>query len=227
MDDGVVERRVLRVLAVHKPGSPLGAISQVLAGHPRLDVIGEKPCDSSTLAAVAAIAPDVVIIDASIGSNPTGLRLAMSIKAALPSAGIVVLVERQELAALAQAPKRQSPRCSFLLRDSIHDGTVFARVTEGAASGLVAIDPLIVRALQNPYRQLLERLTSGQMTALELLAAGFSDIVIAEKLAVSRRRAALLIRSVYDDLHITRDPSIHRRVKAALVFLSETSGLRT
>jgi DNA-binding NarL/FixJ family response regulator len=166
-----------------------------------------------------------VVIDASIGNNPTGLRLAMSIKAALPYVGIVVLVDRQELAALAQSPKRQSPRCSFLLKDSILDSVTFAKVIEGAAAGLVAIDPLIVRALQNPYRQLLERLTFEQLIALELLAAGFSDLVIAEKLSMTRRQATLLVRSVYADLHISRDPSVHRRVKAALVFLTETSGL--
>ena len=226
MDDRVVEGGVLSVLVVHEPGSPHGAVSSALASHPRLHVIGEKPCDHSTLLAVDAVAPDVVVVDASSGSDPTGFRLAMSIKAALPSTGLVILVGPEDLAVLSRAPKRQSPRCSFLLKDSIADKATFAKVVEGAASGLVAIDPLVLQALQGPYRQLLERLTRDQLVALELLSSGYSDLVVAQKLALDDEETETLIESVYTDLHIPADPSIHRRVKAALVFLAETSSLR-
>lgn len=226
LDDRTVDGGTLRVLVIHDPVTSPAEISSPLVTHPRLEVIGEKPCDASTLAAVDHSAPDVVVIDASVSTNPTGLRLAMSIKAARPATGLVILVDRKDLSALSMAPKRQSPRCSFLLREYVSDAAAFAKVVEGAASGMVAIDPLVILALQDPSRQLLERLTASQLTALELLSSGYSDALIAGKLALDEAATQRLVESIYEDLHIPADPSIDQRVKAALFFISETANLR-
>ena len=69
-----------------------------------------------------------------------------------------------------------------------------------------------------------ERLTPRQCEVLELVAAGWSNAAIAERLVISEKAVVQHTSQIYDRLEIFSADEIHRRVRAVLVYLGRTDG---
>jgi len=89
------------------------------------------------------------------------------------------------------------------------------------------LDPLVVDALvearQRKRASLLDRLTLREVEVLSHVARGRTNRAIAEELVLSGRAVSKHIGSIFSklDLH-PDDTEVHRRVRAVLVYLSET-----
>ena len=97
------------------------------------------------------------------------------------------------------------------------------RAIEGSSWGLVTIDPALLESLKPRSRSILERLTQPQLIVLEKIAAGYSDVAICEQMGIDAASLARLASLVYEDLGIPADGPTNPRVKAALVYLNETT----
>jgi len=59
---------------------------------------------------------------------------------------------------------------------------------------------------------------------LELLAQGYNNASIAQKLALSEKSVETYINTIYQELQLSNEPGIHARVKATLLYLEGSIG---
>jgi DNA-binding NarL/FixJ family response regulator len=200
------------------------ALTLYLRRQARIDVVAVVDSGQDAVRAAGEENPDVVVIDMPDGSE--GLRTAHTLKASAPAMGIVVLLPN---GAKDKAPVMRGgaqPGWTVLSKKDIRDGATLMRAVEGAAWGLVSEAPANTAHERLRGGKLLERLTQDQQAALRHMAAACNDDAIADNLGLRPAEAARLVASVYDDLHVPRDPAVDRRVMAVLVYLRETASLR-
>jgi DNA-binding NarL/FixJ family response regulator len=222
-DAGANRPRPTRVLVVEDEPLFRELLCGYLAGQRGIQVIGSVDNGHDALRMTGAESPDVVLVDIELRSQPDGIRTAHMIKAANPATGIVILTMHTDREYLAAIPDRKAAGWSFLLKQSVPDGLSLIRAIEGAAWGLVSIDPALMQGLKPRRTSMLERLTQRQWLVLSSMAAGHSDAAISRQLGASEVEFERLVGTIYDDLHIAAGEPMDQRVKAVLTFIRETS----
>ena len=90
------------------------------------------------------------------------------------------------------------------------------------------VDPKIVDVLiearRRPPRSALADLTPRELELLAEIAAGKSNGAIAETLFLTKRAVEKHVNSIFSKLGLPEDQDVSRRVKATLIYLSETDG---
>lgn len=173
--------------------------------------------------AVAALAPDVAIVDIRMPPTHTdeGLRAAVEIRAAHPGVRVLVLSQYVEPALAMRLFADSAAGVGYLLKDRISDVDDFVAAVRRVAAGGVAVDPMIVTALVSRPRpdDPLARLTPREREVLELMATGHSNQGIAERCFISQRAVEKYVSSIFDKLGIPATGAESRRVLAVLLFL--------
>ena len=109
-----------------------------------------------------------------------------------------------------------------MLKQSLADLGALTRALEGAAAGLVVLDPELVMGLRPKPDTSVGSLRGRHLEVLELMAQGYNNGAIAEKLVLGQKSVENYINGIYQQLQINREDSIHPRVKAVLLFLQES-----
>ncbi len=196
-----------------------------------IDVVAQFPDAIGLPAAVRADQPDVVILDVRMPPTHTteGLATAVALKAEFPQLGILVLSQyietRHAVDLLAGAPTG----VGYLLKDRISRSDELVDAVHRVAGGGTVIDPEVVRTvLKTPRRaDPLDRLTDKEREVLELLAQGYSNNRIADRLAVTARTVETHTSRIFAKLGLEEDPGTHRRVLAVLALLRASSSPAT
>ena len=189
-----------------------------------IEVVGAVGRGLDAVAMAEKTAPDVVLMDIELGSEPDGIRAAHQIKAANPAIGIVIVSMHRDRQYLAGLPNQRAAGWSFLLKRSIREPQTLIRAVEGAARGLVTMDPAVLENLQPRKRSVLERLSAEQVSILEKISAGYTDAAIARDLGVDETSARRMAESVYRGLGLDgRSENADPRVQAAMLYMRETS----
>ncbi|MBM3957167.1 MAG: response regulator transcription factor [Gemmatimonadetes bacterium] len=213
-----------RVLVVDDEPLFRELVTVTLSAAGSIQVVGAAERGQEAVDMAERTAPDVVVMDIELGSEPDGIRAAHQIKAANPAVGIVIVSVHRERQYLAALPSRRAAGWSFLLKRSIRDPQTLVRAIEGAARGLVTMDPAVLEDLRPRRRSALERLSGEQLAVLAMIAAGYADAAIARELCVDEASVRRAVESVYRDLGIEGDGAeADPRVRAALLYMQETS----
>ena len=166
--------------------------------------------------------PDVVLMDIELGSGMNGIEAAIRIRKDHPKVGIVILSMHRDREYLASLPAGQAEGWSYLLKQSVSDLSVLSRAIEGSAAGLMVLDPQVVAALRPRPGTRLAVLTPRERDTLSLMAEGFNNKAIADKLGLKEKSVENCINSIYQSLTIDRSDPVHPRVKAVLTYLRES-----
>ena len=173
--------------------------------------------------AVAALAPDVAIVDVRMPPTHTdeGLRAAVAIRAAHPAVRVLVLSQYVEPALAMQLFATSADGAGYLLKDRISDVAEFLGAVRRVAAGGTAVDPAIVTALVSRPRagDPLARLTPREREVLELMATGHSNQGIADRLVLTLRAVEKYVSSIFGKLGLPATGAESRRVLAVLLFL--------
>jgi len=224
----------------HQPGAPGTATTRVLvvddealfrelvtsslSATDSIEVVGVVGRGLDAIEMAERTAPDVVVMDIELGSEPDGIRAAHQIKAANPAVGIVIVSMHRERQYLAALPSQRAAGWSFLLKRSIREPQTLVRAIEGAARGLVTMDPAVLEDLRPRRRSALERLSEEQLSTLARISAGYTDAAIARDLGISEVLVRRVVESVYRNLGLDRNSgSADPRVRASLLYMRETS----
>ena len=187
--------------------------------------------DAATLrAAIAEHRPDVVITDIRMPPTLTdeGIRIAVELRESAPAVGVVVLSQHVEPTyALALLDGGSSGR-AYLLKERMRDSTELTRAIREVAGGGSVVDPLVVDELvqartareSSPLRDL----TETELAILARIAQGLSNAAIADELVVTKRAVERHINAIFLKLGLRDAADVSRRVKAALIYLSESDG---
>ncbi len=220
-----VDRRpgITRVLIVEDEPLFRDLLRTILSSYKKIEVVGAVDNGADAIKIAEECAPDVVLMDIELGSEPDGIRAAHQIKAADPTIGIVILSTHRDKEYLASIPESRAAGWSYILKQSLRDHTTLVRAIEGSAWGLVSMDPAVIEALRPRRRSILERLTLQQMLVLKKVASGYTDDAIAEHMGIDAPAVRRLCGQLYQDLNVDINGATDPRVKAALVYLQETS----
>ena len=196
-----------------------------LSGHDQFDVVGACGDGESAIGMALDCKPSVVLMDVELGDGPNGIETGLRIKEEMPGTGIVVLSMHADKEYISRLPLQQSEGWSYLLKQSIQDLDALTRAVEGAASGLMVLDPALVAGLRPKPKTNLEMLTARQSEVIALMAQGYSNNAIAQELTLGVKSVENYINAIYQQLNVTQDTPIHPRVKAVLLFLQESGTL--
>jgi DNA-binding NarL/FixJ family response regulator len=179
------------------------------------------------LRAVDRIRPDVVLSDVRMPPSHTdeGIRLANQLRHSHPEIGVVILSQHADpLYALALFEDGADGR-GYLLKDRVRDQEELRRALLEVARGGTVVDAQIINELLTLRRRRettgLETLTEREQEILALVAEGRSNGDIAEELVVTKRAVEGHINSIFSKLELGDPEKIDRRVKAALLYLTE------
>jgi DNA-binding NarL/FixJ family response regulator len=175
------------------------------------------------LLATAEHEPDAVVVD--IRMPPTftdeGIRAAQCLRTTHPGVGVLVLSQYVELGLAARLLAENAAGLGYLLKDRITDLDEFAAAIRRVGAGGSALDPAVVSQLLGRRRDddVLEHVTPREREVLALMAEGYSNQAIADRLVVTVRAVEKHVTSIFDKLGLPVTTDSHRRVLAVLAFL--------
>ncbi len=214
----------IRVLVVEADSLLRDMLRAVLSAEPRLEFVGATgvPADAVRLASTEK--PDVALVGLDNESEGDALAVAQAISGSRSGgARIVFLGERPDRRTLAALPAFRAAGWSYLLRQSVSDVATLVRAIDGAAMGLVVLDPLVVESLGRRETR-LSALTRRQLEVLSMMAKGYNNAAIAKALVLEEKSVENHINAIFGQLNLSRDNAAHPRVKAVLLYLQETLG---
>jgi DNA-binding NarL/FixJ family response regulator len=212
-----------RVLVVEADSLLRDMLRAVLSSEQRLEIIGSTGDPSEAVSIAGQEQPDVTLIGLDSDSEHDALALAQAISSAKSGPRVVFLGERPDRRTLAALPAFRAAGWSYLLRQSVSDVATLARAIDGAAMGLVVLDPLVVESLGRRETR-LSALTRRQIEVLSLMAKGHNNAAIARELVLEEKSVENHINAIFGQLNLSRDNAAHPRVKAVLLYLQETAG---
>ncbi|MEX2226075.1 MAG: response regulator transcription factor [Dehalococcoidia bacterium] len=213
----------IRVLVIEADGLLRDMLRTVLSSEPRLLLVGATGDAAEAMRMASSERADVSLIGLDAESEHDALRIAQSISGAKAGSRIVFLGERPDRRTLAALPAFRAAGWSYLLRQSVTDVATLVRAIDGAAMGLVVLDPLVVESLGRRETR-LSALTRRQLEVLSLMAKGYNNAAIARSLVLEEKSVENHINAIFGQLNLSRDNAAHPRVKAVLLYLQETLG---
>jgi DNA-binding NarL/FixJ family response regulator len=202
-------------------------VRRLLAARAELDVVAVCGDLDSLLALVDAERPDVVVTDIRMppGGTDEGIQAAERLRDSHPDVGVVVLSQFSHPGyALALLESGTAGR-AYLLKERVEDVEQLVAAIHAVAEGGSMIDPQVVEALvtasARSQRSQLDELTPREGDVLREMAEGKNNAAIAGSLYLTERSVEKVIHSIFLKLGLTWETSIHKRVKAVILYLAE------
>jgi DNA-binding NarL/FixJ family response regulator len=202
-------------------------LRQMLESSDEVEVLGACKDLDELYSAIEADEPDVVITDIRMPPTGTdeGLRAADRLRVERPRVGVVVLSQYAEPEYALLLLEGGSAGRAYLLKERVSDLSQLVHAVQEVARGGSVIDPKVVEVLVAARRAAhdspLAQLTPRELEVLGQVAQGKNNAGIAQTLALSERAVEKHINAIFSKLDLSEEPDVHRRVKAALVYLLE------
>lgn len=200
---------------------------RLLEASGEVDVLAAVGTAPELIDAVGRLRPDAVITDIRMppSHGMEGIDAAHRIRAEHPSVGVVVLSQHADEAYALELLRNGAEGLAYLLKDRIGDLDELLRALSETVAGRSVIDPRVVSALVERRTRLSEspiaELTARELDVLRELAQGKSNAGIASALVLSSSAIEKHVASIFAKLGLGAEPSVHRRVLAALTFLRD------
>ena len=204
-------------------------LTSVLGAAPEVELAAMCSDANELRSVIAAENPDVVLTDIRMPPSRTdeGIRIATSLRQTHPKTGVVVLSQDAEPSDALGLLDRGTGQRAYLLTERIRNADELIAAIETVSTGGSVIDPLIVdvliQARLRAARSRLALLTARERDVLAEIATGKSNRAIAESLLLTKRAVEKHVNSIFSKLGMPETHDVSRRVKATLIFLSETS----
>jgi DNA-binding NarL/FixJ family response regulator/class 3 adenylate cyclase len=170
--------------------------------------------------------PDVALVDIRMPPTGTneGLVAAEHIGREYPEVAVLVLSQYLELAYAVHLVENGEARRGYLLKDRVSDIEVLLDAIRRVAHGGTVVDPAIVEELvtRTGAAGQLAGLTDREREVLRLIAEGFSDAAIAERVNLTPDEVERHVEQIFLKLGVRDEDASHRRVAAVLAYLRAT-----
>jgi len=205
-------------------------VKRLLETTDEVDLVAVCEDYDSTVKALEVEKPDVLVTDIRMPPTGTdeGIKVAERFREMNADGGVVVLSQFAEPGyALALFEKGSQGR-AYLLKERVSDLDQLIHAIESVANGGSVIDPKIVEVLvaakSNQVASPLAHLTPREREILSEMATGKNNAAIAATLFLTERAVEKHINSIFSKLALSEEKDAHKRVKAVLLFLSESNG---
>jgi DNA-binding NarL/FixJ family response regulator len=201
-------------------------ITQLLREEETIELVAVADDLDSVAEAVDEHEPEVLVTDIRMPPSGTdeGLRIARRLREEHPRIGVVILSQHAEPEYAVALLDDGAAGRAYLLKERLSDIAQLVHAIHEVAGGGSVIDPKVVDQLMSARdaaaRSALEPLTPTERRVLAHLAQGKSNAGIAAAIGTTPRSVEKHIAGIFGKLRLESEPNVHRRVKAALVFLS-------
>ena len=197
-------------------------LSRTLSDEPGIEVVGTTDNGDTAVRLADELKPDAILMDIEIQGTLDGIEAALLIKQERPKTGIVILSAHRDRRYITSLPIYDNPGWSYLLKQTVPDVATVVRAIQGCMQGMIMLDPAVVENLRPREGSALERLTKRQQSVLELMAQGFNNAAIAERLTLAEKSVETYINVIYQELELSGVEDVHARVRATILFLNES-----
>lgn len=210
------DNKVIRVLIADDHPVVRRGLRTLLTSEPGLEPVGEATDGAEAVLLARSLQPDVILLDM-VMPRKNGLEAIIEIKRENPAARILVLTSFAEDEKVFPAIKAGA--LGYLLKDSSPEELLEA--IRNVYQGQSSLHPTIARKLINELKQPPELtpaqtiLTDREVEVLKLVAQGFTNQEIADRLTLSEWTVRTHMRNILDKLHLAN------RTQAALYALKE------
>jgi DNA-binding NarL/FixJ family response regulator len=204
-------------------------VRSLLETRPDLQVVAVCEDLGSLLAAVDEERPDVVITDIRMppGNTDEGIQAAERLRETNPDVGVVVLSQYTNPSYVLALLEGGSAGRAYLLKERVKDLEQLVEAISTVAGGGSVIDPKVVEAMvaenARGVESPLNTLTRRERDVLREMAEGKNNAAIAEALFLTERSVEKVIHSIFLKLGLTWEEAVHKRVKAVILYLAESS----
>ena len=205
-------------------------VRRLLETEPELEVVATCGDLDELFAAVETERPDVVVTDIRMPPHGVdeGIQAAEHLRESYPEIGVVVLSQYAEPRYALALLEGGTARRAYLLKERVDDVAQLVEAIRAVAEGGSVIDPKVVEGLvagnvrveESPLHQLTPR----EHDVLREMAEGRNNAAIAAALFLTERSVEKVIHSIFLKLGIAWEPSVHKRVKAVILYLAEGAG---
>lgn len=201
-------------------------VRELLATIPDLEVVGVCGDRDSLLATVETERPEAVVTDIRMppGNSDEGIQVAALLRETSPDTGVVVLSQFSDAAYALRLFDKGASRRAYLLKERVSDLDQLTNAIREVARGGSVVDPKVIESLiaerSRKKESALDSLTPRERDVLAQLAQEKNNAAIASALFLTERGVEKHINAIFSKLELSEEQDIHRRVKAALIFLA-------
>lgn len=217
--------QTITVAVVEDEPLMLELLRVALQQHPGLEVVGVFSQGEQALEHIPQLHPHVALLDINLGRGLSGIQIGLLLRKQLPHIGIVLLSNHWVPHFIATLPLDTMAGWCYLLKRSVADVETLARAIQGAAAGLVVLDPYVVARRRPRPGGAVARLTPRQREVLSSIAQGFTNVAIAQRLGLAASTVENQLNLIYQELGLGEEQAdFNPRVRAALLYLLESRG---
>jgi len=201
-------------------------VRRLLETEPEIEVAAVCDDLDSLLATVEAERPDVVLTDIRMPPRGVdeGIQAAERLRDTHPDVGVVVLSQYAEPRYALALLDAGTARRAYLLKERVDDLEQVVAAIKAVAEGGSVIDPKVVEGLVAEKAKAetspLNALTPRERDVLREMAEGKNNAAIAKALFLTERSVEKVIHSIFLKLGIAWEQSVHKRVKAVILYLA-------
>lgn len=207
----------IKVVLVDDHGVVRQGLKAFLATEADIEVVGEAGNGREAVDVVGRLQPDVVLMDL-VMPELDGIGATAAIKQQWPHVDVIAMTSFIEDEKVFGAMRAGAG--GYVLKDADPDDVV--KAIRSAAAGEVHLDPRVARRLMeelNPHKPKhttpQEALSEREIEVLKLVARGFSNHTIAERLIISPKTAKTHVSNILSKLGLAS------RTQAAVYALKE------
>jgi two-component system, NarL family, response regulator NreC len=164
-------------------------LKMLLSNHPDMEVIGEASEGNEGIQMAQELKPDVVVMDLSMPHGKDGLSATSELKKLIPNVQILILTMHDDEEYLFRAIQAGASGC--ILKSAPHDELLSA--IKMVAKGEAYLHPSATKRLMEEYidsvklgnQDTFNLLSDREKEVLTLIAKGYANKEIAEKLSIS------------------------------------------
>ena len=210
----------IRVALVDDNPMFLDMLADTLDGTEQLRVVARANSVREARSLITPGSADVAVIDIELPDG-NGVGLGLGFQQADPQLKIVLLSAHSMLDVVWQLPGKIGETWSYLSKTSSASIDDLLAAIISSAQGRVVIDPSLLPAADRKGAG-LARLTARQRQILALVADGYNNEAIANRLGLAEKSVVNHLTSIYQHLDIGEQEN--SRVKATLIFLQGSDG---
>lgn len=212
--------RELRIALVEDEALMRGFMEELVNSTPGMHITHSVAGQSDGRDRIRPGSVDVAVVDIDL-EDGNGVSLALILQQRDPALRILLLSSHNMLALVRSVRDKATNQWSYLSKRSFLDPDEVRRALAAIAAGRVVIDPWLVNRSEPRADSPLADLSSSQLAVLRLIAQGYSNTTVAERLGITLKTVEAHLTAIYRTLHVSAEAN--NRVAAVLAFLQHTT----
>ena len=121
------------------------------------------------------------------------------------------------------SPREAALVPSYLVKELVSNVKVLGMLVDSFADWSTTLDPVLLDGQRPRQDPSINDLKPRELAVLSLMAQGYSNCAIADRLALQPKTVQNYINYIYQTLNVTNDNHVNPRVQAVLNYIDYTS----